>query len=179
MELRIREATLDDAAAIAAIYGPYVLTSPATFETDPPDSTEMRDRIKRVTEMYPWLVAEGPKGIEGYAYASRHRERPAYQWAVDASAYVAPGSHRSGIGRRLYGELFEIVRRQGFTNVFAGITLPNDASVGLHRAMGFELIGVYGQIGYKLGAWHDTSWWQLRLTEEQSAPSAPLSWKDL
>lgn len=169
----------EDARAIAAIYSSYVLNSPATFETEPPDSAEMRTRIELVTKMYPWLVAEGPEGIEGYAYASRHRERPAYQWAVDASAYVAPNSHRRGIGRQLYTELFEIVRRQGFTNAFAGITTPNDASVGLHRAMGFELIGVYQRIGFKLGAWHDTSWWQLRLTEDQSTPSAPIGWHDL
>ena len=179
MEIQIREATGDDAAAIAAIYEHYVLHSPATFETVPPGSAEMRNRIERVTEMYPWLVAEGPNGIEGYAYASRHRERPAYQWAVDASAYVAHGSHRRGFGRRLYTELFEIVRLQGFTNVFAGITMPNDASVGLHQAMGFELVGIYRQIGYKLGAWHDTSWWQLRLSRDEAAPSEPRRWNDL
>ena len=179
MELHIREATPDDAAAIAAIYRHYVLTSPATFETAPPDVTEMRGRIERITAMFPWLVAEGEAGIEGYAYASLHRERPAYQWAADASAYVIPGRHRRGLGRRLYTELFEIVRRQGFTSVFAGITMPNDASVGLHRAMGFELVGLYRQIGYKLGAWHDTSWWQLRLREDAGEPAPPVSWRRL
>jgi len=176
LELLIREATTDDAAAIAAIYEPYVLSSPATFETVPPTSHEMRERIKQVTKMYPWLVAEGPSGIEGYAYASRHRDRAAYQWAVDVSAYVVPGNHRRGIGRRLYTDLLEVVRRQGFTNAFAGITLPNEASVGLHRAMGFELVGVYRRVGYKLGAWHDTSWWQLKLSETDGEPRVPVSW---
>jgi len=179
LETRIRAATLDDAEAIAAIYGPYVLQSPATFETIPPDAAEIRGRIEGITKSFPWLVAEGDDGIEGYAYASLHRDRPAYQWAADASAYVKPDNHRRGIGRQLYTELFDIVKRQGYTNVFAGITLPNEASVGLHRAMGFELVGVYRQIGYKLGAWHDTSWWQLRLQEDTAEPSPPVSWRDL
>jgi phosphinothricin acetyltransferase len=179
LETRIREATPDDAAAIALIYGPYVLNSPATFETVPPDAAEMRSRIESITKNFPWLVAEGPDGIEGYAYASLHRERPAYQWAADVSAYVVkPGSHRRGIGRRLYTDLFEIVGQQGYTNVFAGITLPNDASVGLHRAMGFELVGIYRQIGFKLGAWHDTSWWQLRLRDD-AEPSPPVGWREV
>jgi L-amino acid N-acyltransferase YncA len=179
LELRIREATLDDAPAIAAIYEPYVLRSPATFETVAPTCADMCKRIESVTAMYPWLVAEGPLGIEGYAYASRHRDRMAYQWAVDVSAYVSPSSHRKGIGRRLYTGLFEIVRRQGFTNAFAGITLPNDASVGLHKAMGFELVGVYTRVGYKLGLWHDTSWWQLKLRDDEGQPAEPVSWRAL
>jgi phosphinothricin acetyltransferase len=175
----IRPATPADAAAIAAIYAPYVLNSPASFEIAPPDEDEMRGRIERVTEFYPWLVAEGPDGMEGYAYASRHRERTAYQWSVDVSAYVAPNRHRRGLGRRLYTVLLDVLSRQGFANAFAGITMPNAASVGLHQAMGFELVGVYRQVGYKLGSWHDTSWWQLSLNQNHTEPAAPKSWHDL
>jgi L-amino acid N-acyltransferase YncA len=179
MAVRIREVTFDDAPTIAAIYRPYVTATPISFETVPPDDEEMRDRVQRITEMYPWLVAEAPDGIVGYAYACRHRDRTAYQWAVDVSAYIAPTSQRQGLGRRLYSELFEIVKRQGFTNAFAGITLPNDASIGLHKAMGFELVGIYKNVGFKLGNWHDTSWWQLCLSDDPAAPRDPVSWREI
>ncbi|MHB8637221.1 MAG: arsinothricin resistance N-acetyltransferase ArsN1 family B [Fimbriimonadaceae bacterium] len=179
MEIQIRPATPDDAGAIAAVYAHFVLTSPATFEIVPPDTAEIRNRIVHVTEMYPWLVAEGPEGVVGYAYAGRHRERHAYQWAVDSSAYIAPHCQRLGLGRSLYTRLFEILTRQGLTNVFAGITLPNEASVGLHVAMGFAHVGVYRNVGYKFGAWHDTSWWQLSLRHHDGEPAAPVSWRNL
>jgi phosphinothricin acetyltransferase len=161
------------------MYRGYVLTSPATFELDPPSAHEMQTRILSTMELYPWLVFETNRTIAGYAYASRHRDRPAYRWAVDCSAYIAPEFHRQGIGRRLYEQLFSILKRQGFTNVFAGITLPNDASVGLHQAMGFQLVGEYKNVGFKLGRWHDTSWWQLPLAPTQNPPEEPLNWRDL
>ncbi len=172
-------ATAADASEIAAIYGHYVLTSPATFETEPPDAAEFRSRIEKVTSKFPWLVLQSEDGIEGYAYASPHRERTAYQWAADVSAYVRLDCQRRGVGRRLYSVLLEIVRRQGFYTACAGITMPNDASVGLHRAMGFELIGVYQKVGFKLGEWHDTSWWQLELRARDVDPQPPVSWRFL
>jgi L-amino acid N-acyltransferase YncA len=177
--VRIRKVSLEDATAIAKIYEPYVTRTAVSFESVAPDSDEMAGRISRVTEMYPWLVAEDDEGIAGYAYVSRHRDRHVYQWAIDSSVYIDPSRQRSGLGRRLYTELFGIAKRQGFTNVFAGITLPNEASVGLHRAMGFELVGIYKRIGFKFGAWHDTSWWQLSWPTEEDSPSDPVSWREL
>src|SRR5262245_24730869 len=163
MTLTLRTATPDDAAAIAAIYAPYVLTSPATFELDPPDAAEMRQRLVKVLEKFPWLVAEEAGEVVGYAYATTHRERAAYQWSAEVSAYVRQDRHRRGVGRALYARLFEILRRQGYVNAFGGITLPNAGSVGLHEAMGFQFVGVYRGIGYKGGAWHDVGWYQLAL----------------
>ena len=104
-----------------------------------------------------------------------HRVRAAYQWSVDASAYVHPDFRRRGIGRALYVSLFEILRAQGYFNAYAGITLPNEESVGLHEALGFRAVVVYHSVGYKLGAWHDVGWWQLAIQPAVVRPEAPLS----
>ncbi len=109
----------------------------------------------------------------GYAYASRHRDRAAYLWSVDVSAYVREGHRRGGLARTLYTALFAIVRLQGFVNVLAGISLPNPASVALHEAMGLRQLGVYRNIGYKCGQWHDVGWWQLALREPSGEPAEP------
>jgi phosphinothricin acetyltransferase len=135
----------------------------------------MSRRIASVLAFAPWLVCEIGGRVRGYAYASRHRERAAYQWSVDAGIYVHEDERRRGIGRLLYGSLFALLRLQGFVAAHAGITLPNAASVGLHEALGFRRIGVYPAVGYKLGAWHDVGWWQLRLVETPGQPSPPLS----
>ena len=159
-----------DAAACAAIYAPYVLHTPATFEDVAPDAREMEERIRRIQATYPWLVAEQDGRVVGYAYASRHRERAAYRWACDVAVYVGAVHQRNGIGRRVYEELFERLRAQGFHVAVAGIALPNDASVGLHEALGFALVGVHRAIGWKAGAWRDVGWWQLRLLPAGDAP---------
>ena len=121
----------------------------------------------------PWLVWEEDGRVLGYAYASGHRARAAYQWCVEVSVYVHPDARRGGIARRLYTELFERLREQGFYNAYAGITLPNPASVGFHEAMGFRPIGVYPKIGYKFGRWHDVGWWSLRLRDDDEEPAPP------
>jgi phosphinothricin acetyltransferase len=139
----------------------------------------MRGRIAETLCEYPWLVCAEEGEILGYAYASRHRQRPAYQWSVDASVYVDPFAHRKGVGRSLYTALFEILRLQGFVSVYAGIALPNAASVGLHESMGFELIGIYRSVGYKLGKWHDVGWWQLALQEAMENPPNPRKFSNL
>jgi len=152
-----------DGAACAAVYAPYVTDSVASFEEHPPGAVEMTGRIERVSERHPWLVAEEDGTLAGYAYACEHRERPAYRWAADVTVYVARDHHRRGIGRALYGALLELLVRQGVQVACAGITLPNDASVALHEACGFERIGVYRRIGWKAGAWRDVGWWELEL----------------
>lgn len=165
-----------DAAACAAIYAPYVLHSPATFEDVAPDARAMRERMRRVQATHPWLVAEDGGRVAGYAYASRHRERAAYRWACDVAVYVGAAHQRRGVGRRLYEALFERLRAQGFHVAVAGITLPNDASVALHESLGFELVGVHRAIGWKAGAWRAVGWWQLRLlpVDGDAAPAEPL-----
>ena len=111
--------------------------------------------------------------VLGYAYGSKHRERAAYGWSVDVSVYVREGLRRRGLGRALYTSLFAILRFQGFYNALAGTTLPNPGSIGLHQAMGFQPVGVYRNIGFKCGGWHDVAWWQLVLREPGSEPSPP------
>jgi phosphinothricin acetyltransferase len=163
-----------DAAAIAEIYRPAVETSLASFEDVAPDATAMASRIATTLERTPWLVADEDGSVIGYAYAAAHRERAGYRWSVNISVYVTPGGQGRGVGRRLYDELLALLRRQGFVNAYAGITLPNPASVALHTAIGMRLIGTYEAVGFKAGAWHDVAWYQLRLTEPRGTPAEPL-----
>ncbi len=169
----LRLATAADAEGILAIYAPIVSDTTISFEVEPPTLEQMRDRILSTLERYPWLVWESQAEIAGYAYASRHRERPAYQWSADVSVYVAQQARRKGIGRRLYTPLLGILEDLGYYSALAGIALPNPASVRLHEAMGFRPVGIYRNIGYKLGAWHDVGWWQCRLREYGDSPRPP------
>jgi phosphinothricin acetyltransferase len=169
----IRLAVAGDAAAVAAIYQPFVASTPISFEVDAPDEREMRRRIQETLQAYPWLVYESDGTVVGYAYATTHRARAAYRWSVDAAVYVDGAHHRRGIGRGLYASLFAILAAQGFFNAYAGITLPNGASVALHEAVGFQPVGTYRQVGYKFGAWHDVGWWQLALHARSADPAEP------
>ena len=162
----IRSANEGDAAALLAIYRPCVEQMTISFETVVPTVEAFRERIARTLEGWDWIVAEVDNAICGYAYGSSHRPRAAYRLSVETSAYVDASYHRRGIGSALYAELFERLTRKGFCNAFAGITLPNEASIALHRRCGFEPIGVFKRVGYKFGAWHDVAWFQRRLREE-------------
>ena len=161
MELRLASAA--DAPGIAEIYRPIVAATPISFEIDPPREEEIARRVCETLQTYPWLVCIAEGRVAGYASGSRHRARAAYGWSVEVSAYVHLDFRRRGIGQGLYRSLFEILKAQGYCNSYAGITPPNPASVGLHEAMGFQPVGVFRNIGYKLGAWHDVGWWQLAL----------------
>jgi L-amino acid N-acyltransferase YncA len=169
----IRLAGPGDAAQVAAIYAPHVTGASTSFEYDPPDTAEMAARIASTLAYTPYLVLETGGEILGFAYASKHRERAAYQWSVDVSVYVHERAHRRGVGRALYESLFALLRLQGFYAAHAGITLPNPASVGLHEALGFRPVGVYRSVGFKRGAWHDVGWWQLPLRERTGTPELP------
>jgi L-amino acid N-acyltransferase YncA len=175
MSITIRVANLDDAQQVLDIYAPFCVATPVSFETEPPALEEMRRRIAATLEFFPWLVAEEAGRVLGYAYASRHRERGAYRWAADVSVYVREDVRGKGLGRALYTSLFAILRLQGFFNILAGISLPNAASVALHEAMGLRLLGVYGAIGYKCGAWHDVGWWQHSLRPHDGPPDEPIA----
>lgn len=174
MDSSIRMAREDDAAAVAGVYRPFVESTPISFETEPPEEHEMRRRLRETLPHYPWLVYESAGAVVGYAYATRHRVRAAYQWSVDTAVYIDRAHQRSGIGRGLYASLLAILAAQGFFNAYAGVTLPNPASVGLHEAVGFTPVGVYRKVGYKLGAWHDVGWWELALRERAVEPHPPL-----
>ena len=160
--LQLRVATPGDAAGIAAIYAPIVERTAISFEVEAPSDAAMGRRIEQSQDRWPWLVAVDGD-ILGYAYAGEHRTRAAYRWSVDVSVYVTENARRRGVGRRLYGALFAVLREQGFYNAFAGIALPNEPSLELHRAVGFTPVGVYRNVGYKFGAWRDVAWWQRQL----------------
>jgi len=179
MGASIRLAMAGDAGQIRDIYAPFVEQTPTSFEYDAPDAAEMQRRIEGTLAQYPWLVLEQRGMIAGYAYASAHRSRAAYQWSVDVSAYTHPQFRRRGVGRALYTSLFKILMLQGYYNAFAGIALPNAASVGFHEAMGFEPIGVYRKVGFKLGQWHDVGWWQRTLREAAGSPTPPRALRDV
>jgi L-amino acid N-acyltransferase YncA len=171
----IRLATERDAEQIAAIYAPNVTDTIISFEFEPPTADEMRRRIEVTLRRYPWLVCERQGRVLGYAYAGAHGSRAAYQWSVDVSVYVHEDARRTGVGRALYASLFAALDLQGFYNAYAGATLPNPASVGLHEAVGFQPVGVYRGVGYKLGAWHDVVWWHLLLRERVAYPNPPVN----
>jgi len=171
-DVLIRTATRDDAAAFARIYEPYVLDTPISFEEVPPSTDEFARRIDTVLAYAPWLAASIDDRIVGYAYASRHAERAAYRWGIDVGVYIDRQFHRRGIGRRLYNELLPIVERLNYRRAYAGVTLPNEGSVALHRTFGFELIGTYRRVGWKHGRWHDVAWFGRDLGAQPDAPPA-------
>ncbi|HUA07934.1 MAG TPA: GNAT family N-acetyltransferase [Candidatus Acidoferrales bacterium] len=171
-----------DAAACASIYAPFVRETHVSFEIEPPSATEMEARMRAVLAWTPWLVAQEDDAVLGYAYGSRHRERAGYRWSVDVSVYLDPKAHGRGIGRALYGALIPILQRQGFYRAYAGIGLPNDASVGIHRSFGFEPVGVYRRVGWKLGVWTDVLWMGRDLRDdgdESAPPGEPIPFADL
>ena len=173
--LSIRAAEADDAEQIAAIYAPIVRDTVISFELEPPTPAEMRERIEAVFSAgLPWLVCECDGRVVGYAYASRHRDRAAYRWSVDTAAYVTESARGQGVGKSLYSELLETLSMQRFQNAYAGITLPNAASVALHEAVGFERIAVYSQVGFKLGEWRDVAWYRRALGEHETPPLPPI-----
>ncbi|MCW2541479.1 MAG: Phosphinothricin acetyltransferase [Frankiales bacterium] len=169
----VRDARPNDATACAAIYAPYVTDTAATFELEPPTAERMAERMAAAARTHAWLVLEHDGRVVGYAYGGPFASRPAYRWACEVSVYLEVGLRRLGGGRALYEVLLPRLASRGFRTVAAGMTLPNDASVGLHRAMGFEPVGTYRRIGWKLGAWHDVAWAQRSIATDGARPSQP------
>lgn len=158
--IRIRSAMVADAPRCAEIYAPFVTDNWVSFELIAPDAAEMAGRIAKALQSHDWLVAEIDGVVVGYAYGSEHRARGAYQTSCDVAVYVDPGHKRTGIGRRLYEALLPRLKDRKVHAAFAGIALPNIASIKLHEAMGFELVGTYRQVGWKMGGWRDVAWFQ-------------------
>lgn len=169
----MRAATEDDAAACAAIYAPYVTDTAITFELEPPSDTQMAQRIAGASSEHAWFVAEHDGRVVGYAYGGSFNRRAAYRWACEVSVYVELGRRRTGAGRVLYEALLARLAARGYRIAVAGMTLPNEASVELHRAMGFEPVGIYRRIGYKHGSWHDVAWTQRTLASGSDPPPEP------
>jgi phosphinothricin acetyltransferase len=159
-----------DAAACAAIYAPYVTDTASTFELQPPDEPEMR---RRIAKSLGWLVAEHDDAVVGYAYAGPYKERPAYRWACEVSVYLQFDHRGRGLGRELYADLFARLAEQGFRMLVAGVTLPNPASLKLHQSMGFQPVGTWQRIGWKLDSWHDVHWLQMPIGTDEDPPVEP------
>lgn len=169
--LVIRDAVAEDAAGCLAIYRPFVTDSCVSFECEPPTTQEMTSRIARANERHRWLVAYCKAQLAGYAYGTAHRARHGYRFSTETSVYVAEGFQGQGVARKLYEQLFEDLRRLGYFHAYAGITRPNERSEAFHRAAGFEPIGVFPKVGFKMGQWRDVSWWHRVL--DHGDPTSP------
>jgi phosphinothricin acetyltransferase len=167
----IRLIDLNDAKATLEIYRPFVEKTVISFEYDVPDLQEWETRIKTNTAKYPWLVCEYNNEIIGYAYGSKHRYRTAYSWSAESTVYLSDKFHRMGIAKVLYETLVNLLKLQGYVNVYAGVTVPNEKSEAFHQALGFYEVGVFKKTGFKFGAWYDTRWFQLHLAEHSINPS--------
>jgi len=165
-DLTIRPARPDDAVAILNIYAPIVRDTAISFEAEVPQPEEMADRIAAFSASHVYLVAEQAGQLAGYAYSSPHRSRATYQTSVDVTVYVDSAARGLGVGKALYRALLPATAAKGFHAAFAGITLPNAGSVALHESVGFTEVGIYREVGYKLGHWHDVGWWQRLLANE-------------
>ena len=166
----VRDAVPGDAERCAEIYAPYVRDTAVSFEAEPPSAGEMAGRIADAQRDHAWLVLEDGDGVTGFAYGGTFNPRSAYRWSAAVSVYLEPGRRRTGAGRALYAALFDRLAERGIRTVLAGIALPNEPSVGLHAALGFELVGTYRRVGWKHGRWHDVAWYQRDLTDDWLAP---------
>ena len=174
MNAVIRPVALEDAAAISAIYAPYVTDTAITFELDPPDAAEFVERIARVTATHPWLVAEHDGVLLGYAHAHSYRGRAAYRWVAETGIYMATEARGRGMGTPLYAALLDLLTRRGFVAAGAAMTAGNPASSALHDKLGFTKAGTQPGVGFKHGAWHDVVFWQKELAPRTEAPAEPL-----
>ena len=175
----LRLASEKDAKGILAIYAYYIESTSFTFETEVPSVEEFAERIRTYLINWPWLVCEIDGRIAGYAYATKYRERTAYQWCTESSIYIHDDFQKADIGKALYTALFEILKRQGFTNVYAVINLPNEKSVAFHENTGFSYFATYEKVGYKLGQWKNVGWWKLSLNDYGDEPAAPIKFSEM
>ncbi len=176
LSVSVRPAVAGDAEAIRDIYAPIVAETTISFEAEPPDTAQIRGRMTAGPVRLPWLVAETAAEVAGYAYAAPFRSRPAYRWSVETSVYIRSSARQRGAGRALYDRLLTELRGLGYVSAYAGIALPNDASVRLHEAAGFTAIGVFPAAGYKHGGWVDVGWWATALRQAPVTPDPPLPW---
>jgi L-amino acid N-acyltransferase YncA len=174
----IRTAHVADARDIQAIYAPIVTATAISFEIEPPSIAQIEERIRDTRSRFPYLNCVAGEKVLGYAYAGAHRERQAYRWSVDVTIYVDEEARGSGVGRSLYGTLIRILQRQRFHAAFAGITLPNEGSVALHKSVGFQPVEIYDEVGFKFERWHSVSWWRRGLCEGQPA-GEPIAFEAL
>jgi phosphinothricin acetyltransferase len=168
--MEIRAARDEDLDAITSITNYYIETSTIHFAYEPITRVAFHAQWLAAADRFPWLVADDDGVVTGYAKAGTWRDRAAYTWTAEVGLYVRHGAHRRGIGRVLYSGLLAALEQRGFRSAIAGITLPNDASVALHHALGFEPVGTVRDAGWKHGRWCDVGFWQKRLATDPDAP---------
>ncbi len=178
-QITIRPIQISDAAEVLEIYRPYIENTNITFEYFVPGLSEWKKRINDYTQQFPWLVAECDGKIAGYAYASKHRERVAYSWCCESSVYLSEEFQGRGIAKVLYERLFEILKKQGYINVYAILTSPNPASEKFHETFGFYDVGKFHKAGFKFGEWHNTRWMQLHLRNHDIPPKEIIPFSEL
>lgn len=178
-EIVIRPIGLGDAAKILEIYRPYIENTNITFEYTVPELHDWEQRIMDYKSQHPWLIAESGDKILGYAYASKHRERVAYSWCCESSVYLSEEFQGRGLASMLYTKLFEILKLQGYINVYAILTSPNPRSEKFHESFGFSDIGKFYKAGYKFNEWHNTRWMQLHLSAHQTPPGKIIPFHEI
>jgi phosphinothricin acetyltransferase len=171
VDYEIRPATVDDIEQIRAIYAPFVEKTAVSFEVEVPPLSAY---VAALSEpRYPWLVAARGSEVLGWAKASPFKDRAAYDWSVELAIYMAEGARGSGLGKVLITALMDELRSRGFVSVFAGTTLPNEASIALFESLGFRHCGTFEKVGFKFGQWHDVGWWQRALVDYPTDPPPP------
>ena len=185
-DIQIRVARESDAAALRDIYAPYVERTAVSFEYEAPDVAAFLERIRRVQERYPYLVAESGGELLGYAYAGSFHTREAYSWSAEASIYLRMDCRRMGIGSALYRALEAALRAMGVRRLYASIAVPDEPdehltldSVRFHAAMGYRTVGEFHHCGWKFGRWYNTRWMEKVLASDNSAPSPLKSFREL
>lgn len=168
-DLNIRLATIDDAQVCAEVYRPYVEHTSFTFETIAPTTEMVTERMQGALEHYAWVVAERDGQVVGYAYAHEFSDRPAYDWTCETSVYVSVDERRGGVGRAMYDAMMDRLAERGYRRVIANVVSENEASIRMHKRMGFREVGRFERVGWKFDEWHDVTWLELDLDDDHPA----------
>lgn len=179
MAISIRKAAASDLPGILALYSVYIMETTHTFEYVVPSLDEFHDRFNTITEHFPWLICECDGKLAGYAYASAAFKRAAYNWDADLAVYLDSRFHRQGIATALYSCLIDLLKLQGYYNLYAVITANNTPSVNFHRTFGFTDIGVFHKSGYKFGTWIDVLWMEKSLRHHNLEPAPTVAFNQL
>ncbi|PKQ46967.1 GNAT family N-acetyltransferase [Confluentibacter flavum] len=157
----IRDVNIQDAKQIVDIYNYYVLNSIVTLDLVPFSTQDFEEKIKTISNQFPFIVYEENNVLLGYAYANTFRTKPAYNNTVELTIYLKYDELGKQIGKKMYSELLDQLKKQNYHVVIGGLTLPNDASIKLHENLGFEKVAHFKEVGYKFNKWHDVGFWQL------------------